>query len=314
VGSLSLVAYIRTVLGDIPPGDLGITYCHEHLITSPGLRFLSDGPDMLLDDEEKARRELELFRSAGGGCLVEVSTPEFGRDVEALRRLSSSSGIHIVCATGHVSEEYWRGVLPLEGYAVEELEEEFHRDLIDGFGDGGTKAGVIKVGTSLGGATDAEARVLRAAGSVQERTGAPITTHTSGGTAGPEQIRILADVGADPAKICVGHLDRRLDRGSHLEIARTGAFLGYDCISKEKYEPDARRVEFILWLVEEGYGSQILLSADMARRSYLQAWGGSPGYRYIVETFVPSLEEAGLSGDAARALLIDNPAQFLSWS
>lgn len=312
--NLSLVAHIRTVLGDIAPGDLGTTYCHEHLITSPAQRFLSDGADMLLDDEERARRELESFRSAGGQGVVEVSTQEFGRDVEALRRLSLSTGVHIVCATGHVSEEYWRGVLLLEDYSVEELEEEFHRDLVEGFGDGGIKAGVIKVGTSFGGATEPEARVLRAAGSQQERSGVPITTHTTDGTAGLEQIRILTDAGADPANICIGHLDRRLDRSSHLEIARTGAFLGYDCISKEKYEPDARRIEFILWLVEEGHGSQILLSADMARRSYLHAWGGSPGYRYILETFVPSLERAGLSGDVARALLIDNPARFLTWA
>lgn len=305
--------YIRTVLGDIDSGALGVTYCHEHLMTSPGERFLSEGTDMLLDDEDKAAVELETFRSRGGTALVEVTTPEFGRNVEALRRLSSTTGIHIVCCTGHVSEEYWRGVLPIDDRSIEHLEEEFHRDLTEGWGDDGTKAGVIKVGTSLDGATETEERVLRAAARVQARTGAPITTHTTDGTAAIEQIRILEASGADPTRICVGHLDRRLDRSTHLEIANAGAFLGYDCISKEKYEPEERRIEFILWLVEEGFGSQILLSADMARRSYLEAWGGGPGYRYIVETFAPSLIEAGLRKELARALLIDNPARFLTW-
>jgi predicted metal-dependent phosphotriesterase family hydrolase len=314
VDSLSFVPHVRTVLGDIDPGELGATYCHEHLITSPAAPFLSDGPDMLLNDVEKAARELDVFRSAGGRGLVEVSTPEFGRSVDALRRLSSSSGVNIVCCTGHVSEEYWRGVLPVERSSVEELEEEFLRDLTEGFGDEGAKAGVIKVGTSLEGATRAEERVIRAAASVQMRSGAPITTHTTDGTAGMDQIRILLDSGAHPSGICVGHLDRRLRRPAHLDIARTGVFLGYDCISKEKYEPDARRVEFILWLVEEGHSEQILLSADMARRSYLEAWGGSPGYRYIIETFVPSLIDAGLDDESARALLVDNPARFLTWS
>jgi 5-phospho-D-xylono-1,4-lactonase len=307
------MSHVRTVLGDIDPSDLGITYCHEHLVTSPGDRFLSDGPDLLLDDEERAHRELRSFRSVGGGALVEVSTPEFGRDVDGLRRLSSATGVHVVCCTGHVSEEYWRDVLPVDEYAVEELEEEFHRDLTLGCGESNVRAGIIKVGTSLGGATDVEARLLEAAASVQDLTGAPITTHTTGGTAGIDQIRILVAAGADPTKVCVGHLDRRLDRSTHLQIARTGAFLGYDCISKEKYEPDAKRIDFIQWLVEEGHGSQILLSGDMARRSHLEAWGGSPGYRYIVETFVPSLVEAGLDASMARSLLIDNPARFLAW-
>ena len=50
----------------------------------------------------------------------------------------------------------------------------------------------------------------------------------------------------------LGHVDRKLDWDYHLALARTGAYLGYDQISKEKYAPDARRLEFILRLVAGG--------------------------------------------------------------
>jgi 5-phospho-D-xylono-1,4-lactonase len=308
------VGQIRTVLGDISPHDLGPTYCHEHLITSPGPRFLAAGSDMLLDDEEKSRRELDAFHSVGGRGLVEVSTAEFGRDASALRRLSAATGIHVVCSTGHVSEEYWRGVLPIDLGAVEGWEQEFESELTEGIGPEQVRAGVIKVGTSRDGPTEAEERILRAAGRVPAKTGAPITTHTTDGTAGREQIRILTDAGAQPSKICVGHLDQRLEWNAHMEIAQTGSFLGYDSISKEKYGSDERRLEFVSRLVDEGFGDRILLSGDMARRSYLESWRGGPGYKNIIETFVPALIARGLDEWAANALLVENPANFLAWT
>jgi phosphotriesterase-related protein len=305
---------VRTVLGDIDPAELGPTYCHEHLVTAPGERFLSDGSDMVLDDEQRSARELVIFEQLGGGGLVEVSTPEFGRDVAALRRLSSTTGVQIVCCTGHVSEEYWRGMVALDERSDEELYEELVHEITVGINGTDVRAGVIKVGTSRDRATDVEARVLRAAGRTQVATGVSVTTHTTDGTAALEQLAVLVGAGADPEKVCIGHLDRRLDEETNLQVAKMGAYVGHDSISKEKYEPEQRRVESILRLVEAGYGDRILLSGDMARRSYLESWGGGPGYRYILERFVPLLLDAGLDRDAADRLLVDNPARFLSLS
>jgi phosphotriesterase-related protein len=66
--------------------------------------------------------------------------------------------------------------------------------------------------------------------------------------------------------------------------------------------------------VELGYGGRILLAGDMARRSYLRSWGGGPGYPFILGSFLPGLVSAGLSEDAARALVVENPARFLVWA
>jgi 5-phospho-D-xylono-1,4-lactonase len=116
------------------------------------------------------------------------------------------------------------------------------------------RAGVIKVSSSLDRVTDPEARVIRAAAAAQRETGAPITTHTTAGTAAMAQVRALERAGADLSHVCVGHLDRRLVWEDHLELARTGVFLGYDCVGKEQHQPDAERVRFILRLVEAGHG------------------------------------------------------------
>mgnify|MGYP003286877033 FL=1 len=128
-----------------------------------------------------------------------------------------------------------------------------------------------------------------------------------------EQVRALERAGADLSHVCVGHLDRRLVWEDHLALARTGVFLGYDCIGKEQYQPDADRVRFILRLVEAGHSRQVLLAGDMARRRYLGAWGGGPGYGFILGQFLGRLRAAGLADADADALVVANPASFLAW-
>jgi phosphotriesterase-related protein len=256
---------------------------------------------------------LERFRAAGGGAIVDASTPEFGRDGSGLRRLAERVGIQVVACTGHVSEEYWRGVLDLDGQSEAELVAAYVSELEDGIDEGPARAGVVKAGTSSGGPTATEEKLLRAAAAAQRETGAPITTHTTAGTGAIEQTDVLSEAGADLTHVCIGHLDRLLDWNLHLELARRGVFLGYDCISKEQYSPDEERVRFIVRLAEEGHADQICLSGDLARRSYLEAWGGSPGYRYILEGFVGRLRSAGLQNETLQLLLVENPARFLGW-
>jgi 5-phospho-D-xylono-1,4-lactonase len=302
--------HVRTVLGDVPGDELGPTYCHEHLLTSPASRF---GEDLVLDDEERAADELLRFRDVGGRAIVDATTPEFGRDAAGLRRLSERTGVRVVAMTGHVSEEYWRDVIDLDARAERDLVAEYVAELTERIPGGDCRAGVVKAGTSAGTATATERKLLRAAAAAQRETGAPITTHTTGGTAAAEQADVLEAAGADLTHVCIGHLDRRLDWDVHLELARRGAFLGYDCISKEQYQPDEKRARFVAALVDAGHGGQVCLSGDLARRSYLEAWGGAPGYRYILERFVPRLWEAGLAEDDVERLVVENPARLLAW-
>jgi predicted metal-dependent phosphotriesterase family hydrolase len=304
---------VRTVTGDVAPQELGPAYGHEHLLTRPVGEQVRGDPDLVLDDERRAAAELQTFVRAGGRALVEATTVELGRQPAGLRRLARRTGVHVVAATGHVCEQYWRGALKLDDVAEGALASGFVRDLTVGMDGGGVRAGVIKVGSSLDQVTEAEGRVIRAAAAAQRETGAPITTHTTAGTAAMAQVRALEAAGADLSHVCVGHLDRRLVWEDHLALARTGVFLGYDCLGKEQYQPDAERVRFILRLVEAGHGRQVLLAGDMARRRYLGAWGGGPGYGFILERFLPRLRAAGLPEEDARALVVANPAAFLAW-
>ena len=98
------------------------------------------------------------------------------------------------------------------------------------------------------------------------------------------------------------------------KAARGGFNIGYDCISKEHYEPEAKRIEFTKRLVDEGYGDQIVLSGDIARQSYLTSYGGGPGFTYILWRFVPWMWKTGITRESTDGLLVDNPARIFAWS
>jgi predicted metal-dependent phosphotriesterase family hydrolase len=264
------VAIIRTVTGDIPPESLGVCYAHEHVFCRPPV----EDADLILDREDVAIEELRGFREAGGQALVEMSPPDYGRDVQALYRISQAAGVYLIAATGHHKEAFsgpW-----VEGRSVHELADRFVREIVEGIDGTGIRAGVIKAGSSLNRITPNEEKVFRAAAIAHRLTGAPISTHTEAGTMGLEQVALLRSEGVDPARVIIGHVDRRMEWEYHLALARAGVYLSYDQISKEKIRSGSppgrvhpasdRRGLREADPAGRGYGAQILLAQLWDRR------------------------------------------------
>ena len=301
---------VRTVAGDIPAGDLGVCYPHEHMFGAPPGALAAS--DFRLDDEAAARREVGWFREAGGRALVDMSTPDYARDAAGLRRVSEATGVHIVCATGFNKDTFSKPWV--EPRSIEELTALYVREVTVGIDETSVRAGVIKASTMRDAITPCGAKMLRAAARAHRATGAPISTHTEAGTMALEQIAVFREEGVDPRRVVMGHMDRKLELEYLRAVAETGAFLGIDQISKEKYYPDRARIDVILTLAAEGFGGQILLSGDLARRSYWPAYGGGPGFTYILWRFVPWLREAGASEALIQDLIVHNPARALGFT
>ena len=64
--------------------------------------------NLVLDDEDVAVREVELFSRHGGQTIVDVTTADFGRDPDRLLRVSERTGIHVVMGCGHYHEMFHR--------------------------------------------------------------------------------------------------------------------------------------------------------------------------------------------------------------
>ncbi len=311
------MSFVRTVLGDISPAELGVTYGHEHLLSHPAPQMREGSTDLDLEDLDVLARELESFKLAGGQAIVEMSCEEWGRDAVGLKELSLRSGIHLIAATGHMNEFYWRDFVDIGSRTDSDLEAEMCRHVLDGFDDApGVRAGVIKAGTSEGRIHPDEERVLAAAARAQQRSGAPVSTHATQGTEGLQQIECLAKEGADLTKVLIGHQDMRMDWETHLAIVEAGCFIGYDQFSKDHKRLDVHVVEFIQRMFETGHGGQVVISGDLARRSRLPSFGFGcgPGLTYILWRIVPLMLQCGMTRAQVDEVLVHNPRRFLSFS
>ena len=63
-------------------------------------------------------------------------------------------------------------------------------------------------------------------------------------------------------------------------------------------------------MIEEGFSSQIVLSTDISRKSYMSVYGGL-GYARVMNYIVPQLKEHGVSTDDIDNLLSRNLARIL---
>jgi len=300
---------IQTVLGPVAPADWGVTAIHEHLFLD--LTPWRGDTDTPLIDLDLVAAEVGDFVEAGGRAIVEVSSLGMGRDVAKLVAVAQRTGCQIVAATGFY---HGRWLPPLvretEPAALAEL---MTRELTVGMDRTAVRAGLIaEIGTSKGEILPDEAKVFRAAALAQRQTGCPIMTHASGGTLAREQVRLLADGGADLAKVSISHLDLVDDVEYHVEVARTGAFVQYDTIGKEQYQSDAVRLRLTLELIDRGWANHLMLACDISRSAYLRREGGI-GYAYLLTQFVPKLRQAGVEETTLHTILVENPRRFLAY-
>jgi len=90
---------VRTVLGDIPSEQLGVTYMHEHLIIDSPI-VSRDFSHIHLPFESEAIAEVVLCRSAGVQTMVDCMPTGSGRSAIKLAAISKATGINIVATAG----------------------------------------------------------------------------------------------------------------------------------------------------------------------------------------------------------------------
>jgi phosphotriesterase-related protein len=303
---------IRTVRGDIDPLQLGVCTCHEHLLWTVPEPYAEEDPDLGFDSIPAAVAEMRHFKGKGGNALVEMTTAEIGRAPKDLCQIALATNTHIIAATGHHKHKF--SARALNGLSLETITQGIIRDITTGIDGTSIRAGVIKAATSKNEATEIERLIIRAAAAAHQATGAPVATHTEGGTYAVEQATLLIEAGVAPQHLLIGHLDRNQPLSVYTRLAEMGVYLGFDQIGKEKYWPDAARIKLIQTLIDLGYTQQILLSCDHARKS---GWHThhphQDGPAYLLTRFIPALQSAGVLVDNVNQMLIHNPSRFLAF-
>lgn len=323
--TVEIAPFVRTVLGDVEPRELGAVNYHEHLFqTTPLL------PGDELDDEGLSRAETESMRSAGIASMVDATPWGLGRDPAAVARISHATGVQVVATTGFHREAHYPGRDEVHSLSADAIAAQCLHELTVGQpqadgrpSDGGptavapsgspVRAGLLKAGIGYWSITAFELRVLEGVAAAHRATGAPIMIHLEHGTGAHEVLDILATEGVAADSVVLAHIDRSPDPVLYAELASRGAYLGCDGAARLKDWPESILISAIADACEAGFGARILLGGDVARRSRYLAYGGIPGLAYLTARFAPRL--ASRVGDAAvRAFLTDNPQRLLAWA
>ncbi|TDC23169.1 phosphotriesterase [Streptomyces sp. 8K308] len=302
---------IRTVLGDIDPGELGVCDAHDHLFLRSALL-----PGQELDDPVAAVEELRAFAAAGGQAVAQWTPFGMGRRAGRLGEVSRAAGVHVIAATGfhQVAHE---GELLTERVAGR-LAELFVDELVRGLRNdddpdapmGTARAGMIKVAGAFHG-LDAHARaVMTAAAEAHHATDAPIGVHLEGGTAAMDVLALLCErLDVPPERVILGHLNRSPDPRVHRQAAEAGAFLAFDGPSRAHHATDWRLLDALAALCEAGHADRLLLGGDTTTaRARATAGGEGPGLPFLLTTLRPRVERE-LGARVANAMFVDNPAR-----
>ena len=310
--------FLRTVLGDIEASQAGICYAHEHLIIDPSFTTYRY-PDFLLDSVERACVDIAEFHAAGGRTLIDSMPCGGGRNPTKLAEICRITGVNIVCPTGlHLAKYYAPGHWG-ERLNAEELAKLFVADIEQGIDSADYngpeilrtphKAGVVKVATGTDAPSARERKAFKAAAIAHQQTGAPILTHTEQGAGALEQVRMFEEFGVPLQHAVISHTDRAPDRVYHKEILSTGVILEYDSAFRWGPEAGNPTLDLVVAMVAAGFGEQLVLGMDAARRKYWKAYGGTPGLAFLLREFVPRLIEAGLTNADIEKIFVSNPAK-----
>lgn len=341
---------VQTVLGPIAPDTLGITMTHEHLlmhfkplfvepteasqkghawkpITLDDLGWVrfnwaSHWEHLGLYNEEEIIEEVSLYQRAGGLSVVEASSIGLGRDPLGLARISRATGLNILMGSGYYLENFqtedWKTM------SEDAMAEEIIKDVVEGVGDTGVRAGVIgEIGCSWPW-IEAEKRSVRAAARAQQETGAPLLIHPGRHPSAPQQITdVIAEAGGNLTRTIMSHIDRTiLDFETMRKLAETGCYLEFDLFGLESaiyplaatdMPNDGRRVDFITQLIEAGHLEQIVVAHDTAFQTRLVRYGGH-GYAHLLENVVPIMRRKGMTQDQINTIFIDNPRRVLPFA
>ena len=316
------MTFVRTVLGDIAPGDLGVTYAHEHLVIDGG-RPVEISADFLLADVDRLTEELRAGAAAGLEAAVDMMPADCGRNPVKLAELSRRSGVHLIAATG-LHHERFHGPTHWSLRATQaELADLFVADIEDGIDErdyGGPivhrtdiRAGIVKAAGSERGPSPRDRPIFGAAALAHERTGVPIQTHCEAGTGALEQIHLLTERGVGPARVSLSHVDKVVDRGYHRDLFASGAFAVYDQTFRWG-DRDNGTLTLLEWAVEDGHAGQVMLGMDAARQGYYAAFGGSPGLPWLLRGFTTAMDERGIDAALRHRFFVDNPARAFTFA
>ena len=335
---------VRTVLGDIPPAEVGFTLPHEHTMYGwNGVEFDHRAQYDFETVVESVANDFNLAKSEFGlKTFVDCTAPDMGRQPNVMVEVSKRTDINIIAATGFFCQSmgipyHWRR------QTASEIADFFIRDVEHGIVGTEIRCGIIKVAS---GQDDVEflpttelvdgrhmglfeQRAFIAAARAQAQTGVPITTHIDpedwkipDANIGLEHLKLLIDEGGDPESICIGHTFFASE-DQLMEILDCGCYVQCDNIGTQwRGLDDHYAIDLMTKAIAKGYEDKILLSFD----TFWSVMRGEHDYTetdpeiaprvpidFLSDVYFGMMRDKGISPEQIRKITEANPRNLLSF-
>lgn len=321
---------VNTALGPVDGASLGTTYMHEHVfVLTPDVQ--QNYPEEWGSEDQRvadAVTSLTELRDSGVTTIVDPTVVGLGRYIPRIKRIAEQvPGLNIVVATGlytydsvpfffHHRDPVVAGLMGIE--MPEPMTELFVRDIEEGIGDTGVKAGMLKCAIDHDGLTPGVERTMRAVAGAHRRTGVPITVHTHPESQqGLTVKRVLCDEeGVDPRNVVLGHSGDSTDADHLASLADEGFTLGMDRFGINLATTFEARADIVVELCRRGYADRMVLAHDAAcyldwidpnLMVFLPQWH----YLHIGQEVLPYLRQHGVTDDEIDLMLVGNPRRIL---
>jgi 5-phospho-D-xylono-1,4-lactonase len=321
MAQMTTLPFVRTVLGDIAPEAMGLTYSHEHIIIEESYPTLGN-PLFLLHDTDKVAAELHRFYEAGGRTMVDTMPADCGRNVLKLAEVSRRTGVNIIAPTGIHLEQYYLPNHWRYAYSEDQLTALFIADVQQGIDahdyNGpfvqrtGHRAGIVKLATGEEKINAHQEKIFRAVVNTHKATGVPILTHTNFGKHALDQVNLFARLGADLQHVVISHVDRYQDLRYNRELLQTGVNIELDSAFRWQQGTTNWTYKLLEALLPD-FPHQITMGMDAAKNSYWQSYGGQPGLNFLLTTFKADLLGMDL-GQYYENIFFNNPARLFTFS
>ena len=296
-----------TVTGSIASSDAGRVLPHEHVLVD----FI--GADKVSRDRYDPDEVVEIMlpylqrlREAGCRTLVECTPAYLGRAPLLLKRLSESSGVHLVTNTGYYGAKNDK-FLPPHAFreTAQQLAERWIEEWQNGIEGTGIRPGFIKIAVDKSPLSLVDRKLVQAAARTHLQSGLTIASHTTDGKAALEQIAILRQEGASPSAWIWVHAQAEKDPETLTQIARAGAWLEFDAISPNSVE---QHVELVRMMKGQSLLDHVLVSQDAGWYHVGEPRGGKiRPYDTLFNEFIPALRKAGLTDEEVEQVIRKNP-------
>jgi len=300
--SNAFTGMIMSVTGPLPAGEMGFTLPHEHVMSTFGAdpaRYPAYETDQVL---AVVLPYLEKVKNLGCQTLIDCTAAYFGRHPELLRRISLTSGMHILTNTGYYAaagDRYVPEHARIE--TAEQIAARWVHEFQDGIDETGVHPGFIKTAVDDNGFSELDCKLVRAACLTHRQTGLVIQTHTGGNLEAVQGILAgLKETCLSPSAWIWVHAHNVVEASHLISVAHQGVWISLDGISSASA---AHILDLLLSLKKEGLLSQVLLSHD--GDSYCA--GSFRPYEYLMSDFLAILAQSGFTHQEVRQLTVENP-------